>query len=140
MNKKIIIVLALVVVIGGGFMAAKVLSNNDKKSDKPKITFKENIVFIKNQKSFSEVDENNEVIVENLPVILPNDIIIEKESHYDEISFNKIGTKDTPMTLEFNFIDTSSVGENFTGTLYVRLKDTVEEVPFTYSVIEKTTR
>lgn len=140
MNKKIIIALTLVVVIGGGFMGAKALSNNPKESDEPKITFKENIVFIKNQKSFSEVDENNEVIVEDLPVILPNDIIIEKESHYDEISFNKISTQNTPMTLEFNFIDTSSVGENFTGTLYVRLKDTVKEVPFTYSVIEKTTR
>ncbi|MEG0327696.1 MAG: hypothetical protein RR565_03235 [Erysipelothrix sp.] len=137
MTKRITIALAILIIIAGGFIGAKVLLQNTNSPNEPKITFKDNIVFIKNQKSFSEVDENNEIIVEELPIILPSDIIVEEESSYDEISFNKISTKNTPITLEFNFVNTSTVGENFTGTLYVRLKDTVKEFPFTYSVIEK---
>lgn len=137
MNKKLITIVIVVLIVSGGYLGARALSNSKHKDDGPKITFKDNIVFIKDQKSFSEVDENNEVIVEELPIILPQDIIIESESHYDEISFNKIATSNQPITLEFNFVDTSSVGDNFTGNLYVRLKDTVKEIPFTYSVIEK---
>lgn len=136
MSKKIIVTASILLLLVGGLAGVKIYSNENKKKNEPKITFKDNITFIKDQKSYSDLDENNEVIIDDLPIINPSDIIIESESEYDEISFNKVSSKDFPITLEFSFIDTSTVGENFTSTLHVRLKDNVKEFPFTYSVIE----
>lgn len=130
-NKAIASVLAtaLIAAVGTGIYFIT-------KKDAPVIVFKQNIMLEYGQKSFSDdrtVDDSVEK--ESLEVLNPEDLIIKEESKYDEISFNKISNGNTPMTLEFRFVDTSEVGKH-EGMLFARLGNELKEFKFEYDVID----
>ncbi|MDE8245135.1 hypothetical protein PT160_07810 [Erysipelothrix rhusiopathiae] len=130
-NKAIasVLAVALIAAVGTGIYFIT-------KKDVPDIVFKENIMLEYGQKSFSDdqtVEDSEEK--EALEVLNPEDLIIKEKSKYDEISFNKISNGNTPMTLEFRFVDTSEVGKH-EGMLFARLGNELKEFTFEYDVID----
>ncbi len=130
-NKVIasVLAVALIAAVGTGIYFVT-------KKDVPILVFKENIMLEYGQKSFSDdqtVEDSEEK--EALEVLNPEDLIIKEESKYDEISFNKISNGNTPMTLEFRFVDTSEVGKH-EGMLFARLGNELKEFTFEYDVID----
>lgn len=130
-NKAIasVLAIALIAAIGTGIYFIT-------KKDVPVIVFKENITLEYGQKSFSDdvtVEDSDEK--ETLEVLNPEDLIIKDKSKYDEISFNKISNGNTPMTLEFRYVDTSEVGKH-EGMLFARLGSELKEFKFEYDVID----
>lgn len=110
------------------------------KKDEPILIFKENIVVEYGQKSFIEDDETEEKSDtsskrETLPVLMPEELIQKDVSKYDELSFNKIAVGGEPVTLEFRFIDTSTIGSH-EGIIYARHGKNVKEFNFTYEVLD----
>lgn len=120
-----------ILIIGIGTM---IYLNN--KKEYPVIIFKDNILLEYGQKSFSDEETVEELDGNNsIEVLDPEDIIVKDKSKYDEISFNKISNGNTPMTLEFRFVDTSEIGKH-EGTLFARLGNELKEFKFDYDVVD----
>lgn len=127
MNKKniIIIIGVIAVIIAGGawWMSSK--------KSEPVVVFKDNITFQLGQTSF----ESDPPETTALPPITTDSIIDASKSSYDEVSFNKIGCGNAPMTMEYRFIAADELGDG-TGTLYARKGDVCKTFEFPYVVVE----
>lgn len=126
-NTKIGLGIGAVVVVG--LIAFWALQNKEK--PEPEIVFKKDITFKIGQTSYESEDTDTSSDM----FITPESIIIEDESKYDQISFNKIGCGNEPMTMEYRFVEATEVGKG-SSELYAKLGDVCKTFTFNYTVVE----
>ncbi|MEG0416140.1 MAG: hypothetical protein RR565_08390 [Erysipelothrix sp.] len=131
MTRKRSVVITLILILAA-FLIFSLQKNNE---SEPVIVFKDNIKIVLGQSTYHEGDSHESRIDEVFPQVRPQDIIVNEDSVFDEISFNRIIEDTLPIEKDNSSLNSFKLGEH-EGTLFARKGNKISKFEFSYTVIE----